>query len=324
MTCILICLVAILMPMTDGFSGQNAGQRPEKISLYLNWHHSTQFLGYYVAEAMGYYAGEGLEVAIVEVTESGRTDTVPHQILTDEDAFGIGSKYLIIMQGKGEPLVSIAMIYQFGPQALFARKDSGIETLSDVAGRSMVVKGEGWQALIEELLVTVGLTLEDIRMVPGGFDMTPFYEGKVEVWTGFIFTEVARARLKGLDLVTFPLYEYGITQLGNSIYTTRKKVQERPDLVAKFLRASLKGWVWAVENPRAAVDVYLKMFPDQARDREFHNVSFDASIPLIRPLGVRVGSIDCEKYVSRIGRRVDPEGEICSSEILESVWKGTQ
>jgi NitT/TauT family transport system substrate-binding protein len=71
-------------------------------------------------------------------------------------------------------------------------------------------------------------------------------------------------------------------------------VATNPDLATRFLRATLRGWEWAVENPAESVDLMLEMFPEMAAEREFHLASFNASIPLIRTGDTPIGWLDCQ------------------------------
>jgi hypothetical protein len=139
------------------------------------------------------------------------------------------------------------------------------------------------------------------------------------VWSGFITNEVVRARQWGLDIVTLPVYEYGIQNYQNLIYTSQETLATDPDRAVRFLRASLRGWEWVVKNQTLAVDAMLERFPEMAAEREFHLASFEASIPLIVPGGTRIGSLDCGPDQFQ-GQQL-PE-KFCDTVILERAWDG--
>ena len=324
---VLITLIAFFLFFGIGHSGHAEKKaakrvRSDKVSFKLTWHHGVQFLGYYVALAKGYYDREGLEVTLHGVSDSENKGRTPFDVAAGKYDMGTASVSLVYAQRKGAPLTALAAIYQYGSQALFARADSGIVKLTDIAGHTVVIKGSSWRTLIKEGLALQGLTMDDIVEVKGGFDMTPFFEGKVDVWAGFITNEVARARSKGLKLVTFPFYEYGLTDLGNYIYANKEYLANHQSQVSRFLRASMKGWTWAVDNPSAAVDIFLGKFTRMAPERDFHLASFMASIPLIRPSGVQVGSIDCRMYVSNLKIDIKNPAELCTDRFLETAYRG--
>ncbi len=320
---VVLSIAMLLLGFADHAKGESTKQL-EKINFKISWRHTTQFLGYYVAVEKNYYAEEGLEVHVSPISNTSETSQVPYMVASGEFEFGTSSHALMNAQIHGETLVALADIYQFGPQVLFVKADSGIRSLRDMAGRTVGIKTASWRILIEDILALEGVSMGDVKEVQVGFDMTPFYEGKVDVWAGFVTNGVARARMKGFELVTFPFYEYGFLFLGNSIYTSQEYIQSHPAQVLKFLRASLKGWNWAVKNSVEAVDIFLKIFPEKAEERDFHLSSFNASIPLIRPRGVRIGFIDCEKFLAKVDLNKKSLKEFCDASYLEQVYKETR
>lgn len=288
------------------------------VTLKLNWEAGIDHLGFYAGISKRFYVEEGLDVTIVPLSSEG--GFVPGQVNAGEYDFGIGGlSDLRLAQADGLPLTIFGNIYKIGPGAFFARAESGIQTPADLAGRTVVVKGEAWQELLETLLATEGMTIEDVEAVPGGFDMTPFMEGEVEVWYGYLTDEVIRARLAGLDLVTLPLYEYGIRGKAINIYTTQKTLETNPELAVKFLRASLRGWAWAIDNPSDAIDLFIELFPEKANDREFLLASFESSIPLILPSGATLGAIDCQEWNSHESLATLPSTDgLCNPDIFQA------
>lgn len=290
---------------------------PEAVTLQLNWEHNANFLGFYVALGKGFYEQEGLDVTIRALGEASDATSIPEQVADGGIEYAIGSRNLLQAQSDGLPLTAISNIYKNGPGAFFARADSGIVTPADFAGRSVVVKGAAWQNVLEILLDSVNLTLDDVTPVEGSFDMTPFLEGEVDVWAGFVTEEATRARQAGLELVTFPLYEYGIRSNPVTLYITHEYLDNNNDQVERFVRASLQGWQWAIENQEEAIDIMLASNPE-LEDREFHIASFDASIPLIIPPGVSLGSIDCQAWVQNaVLVDMDSYEGLCTTEIFE-------
>ena len=260
-------------------------------------------------------------MVIMDISSSDEAGKGPEIVAAGKADFGIASFALQMGQKKDLSLTAIATFFQLGPQVLFARSDSGIKTPADITGHSIAVKSAGWRQVIQEFLALEEITMDQVREVPARFDMTPFYEGRVDVWTGFITDEVIRARLRGIELVTFPLYEYGITLFGNHLFTRTEMLKNKPETVSRFLQASLEGWIWAVDNPRRAVDIFLSIFPEKKEERDCHQGSFNASIPLIRPQGVRVGALDCAAYNSRVNISRKPSPNLCTDEFLKAAWK---
>ena len=271
---------------------------PIPVTLKLNWQPGVQFLGFFVAAERGEYLAEGLAVRIDSAVDPVSGLSIPQRVAAAEFDFAVGGFELMLAQAEGVAVTMIASLYQHGPDVFFARRSSGIRTPRDLAGRRIVMKNPVWRdRVLAPLLARVGLSLDDVVLVPGGFDMTPFYEGEVEVWAGYISNEVVRARLHGLEVVTLPVQDYVQYPSANNIYTRAALLGQQPELAVAFLRASLRGWQWALEHPEAAVDLLLARFPALATERDFHLASFDSSIPLIRSPGQPVGAVDCTRWL---------------------------
>lgn len=294
--CAFTSILMLVVLVASGCTGKQAEKETTRLRFLLDWKPSVQFLGYYSAFEKGFYRAEGLDVVFGGINTPQDISDLPYKVETGEYDLGTGSTALAVAQAKGADIVSVASIYQYGPHVLFAKKGAGINTIRDFKGRTIADKGDSWRVLTDSLMRLEGLTIADAKLVPVSFDLTPFYEGKVDIWAGYLLNEVPQARLRGNDLVTFPLYEYGIINLGGSIYTSRKYLKAHEDRVVKFLRASIKGWDWAVQNPAQAVDLFMRMFPEETEGKDFLRASFAASIPLIRPDGRKIGYIDVKEY----------------------------
>jgi ABC-type nitrate/sulfonate/bicarbonate transport system substrate-binding protein len=305
--------------------GCGESDTPTAITLKLSWKHGVDFLGFYAAQSQGYYADENLNVTIEPLSDPAETNSVFERVAAGEFDFSAFGLSLVKAQARGVPVTAIANINKFSPGTFFARADTGIVTPADLAGRRVVVKGETWRGILEQVLAREGLSLADVDAVPGGFDMAPFLEGKVEVWAGFINDEVVRARQQGLKLVTLPLHEYGYRTVALSIFTGQKALAADPDRAESFLRASLRGWAWALDHPTEAVDSMLALFPEMAAERDFHLASFNATIPLIRPPGTRLGEIDCESWRDHtLLVHLESTEALCTTGIYEAAEKGSR
>ncbi len=320
------CLSLAVVFSAPGYAADSEKEKSKRrplntITLKLNWRHGVQFMGFYIAREKGFYQKQGLNVVIIDIPSSDKPANVPEIVAAGKADFGIGTEALEMGQKKGLSLTTIATFYQLGPHVLFARSDSGIKTAADIAGHSIAIKSTHWRRIIQEFLALEGITMDQVKEVPSRFDMTPFYEGRVDVWAGFITDEVFRARLRSIELVTFPLYEYGITSYGNHLFTRTEMLEKKPGTLSRFIQASLEGAIWAVDNPHRAVDIFLSIFPEKKKERDFHQGSFNASIPLIRPVGVRVGALDCDAYISRVKIDRKPSPRLCTDEFLIAAWK---
>src|SRR4030095_1717703 len=106
------------------------------VRLQLKWRHQFQFAGFYTALEKGYYREAGFNVTIIPAAPG--IDPV-ETVLKGEADFGVASSELVLRYAKGDPVVVLASILQHSPLALFVRRDSGIETVHDLAGRKVAL-----------------------------------------------------------------------------------------------------------------------------------------------------------------------------------------
>lgn len=320
---VLILLTILLASFLAGCASPVEATPPSvpltAITLKLSWKPGVDFIGYYAAVSKGYYQEEGLEVDLQPLDDIAEYANYPQAAAEGENVFALGAHDIQAAQSNGIQITAIANLYKLTPGAFFTRAESGIQSPADLAGHTIVVKNDAWGELLELLLASGGLTAEDVKIVPGGFDMTPFLEGEVDVWSGFLTDEVVRARQAGLDLITFPMHEYGHRSPTGTIYTSSKLIDTDPDMAVRFLRASLRGWDWAIDNPAAAVDLFIELFPEKIGEREFLLSSFSTSVPLILPSGANLGEIDCESWiVHEAPASLSSTDGFCSTKIFQA------
>jgi NitT/TauT family transport system substrate-binding protein len=245
-----------------------AAQAPDRVSLRLKWLHQAQFAGYYVAKDRGFYAEEKLDVTI---NPGGPQIVAENLVASGADHFAHGGGLETAMTGreKGLPIVVIAALFQKTPFLLVTKKDSGITKLEDFPGKKVSMWYTGMQFIVRGMLRSRGIDPAKITEVPQAVTMAPFVRGEVQVASVTPYNELQTLYAEGhKDLVLFDPADHGIIVPRDPIVTSEKMIQERPEVVQRFLRASLRGWKWAVENPEPAVDIVMKQNPNLKRDHQ--------------------------------------------------------
>jgi len=257
---LLICLTVI-----TACGSEPTPSRPplEPVSLQLQWVTQAQFAGYYVALDRGWYRDEGIDLTI----EPGGPDLVPVDLVTaGAHDFGTGLLAdMIVAVQQGKPVISISQIQQLNGLLLLAFKSSGIEQPEDFAGHRVGVWLGGWEAQFEALMTKTGLTLDEYELVSQGFSMDPFLAGDLDVASAMIYNEYHVVLESGVlphELNIIDYADYGLDFPGDVLFTSRQTFEENPDLCARMLRASLRGWQYAVEHPEEAAGIVMKY--DQA------------------------------------------------------------
>jgi NitT/TauT family transport system substrate-binding protein len=240
----------------------------DKVSIRLKWLHQAQFAGYYVAKDKGFYKEEGLDVTI----NPGGPQLVAENLVaagTDDFAQGGGMETTLTGRDKGLPLVAIAAVFPKTPVLLVAKKDSGITRLEDFAGKKVSMWYTGTQYIVRAMLRNKGIDPAKITEVPQPVSMTPFIRNEVSVACVTVFNELQTLYAEGIkDLALFDPADYGIVIPRDTIVTTEKMIRERPEVVQRFLRASLRGWKYAIENQPEAVDITMKQSPNLKKDHQ--------------------------------------------------------
>ena len=213
--------------------------------MQLKWLHQAQFAGLYAADRNGYYAAEGLKVNLIQ---GGPSVDLEKGVLEGTAQFGVdGADALMTPRANGNPVRAIAVIYRRSPLVFMTFADSGITKPQDFAGKT--VQADTGAITLHAMLANVGISSGQYHEVNLGTDLRPFYSGQVQVWNAYIYNEVLMAQSQGYKVNIIYPDDYGIHFYSDTLYSTDKYITANPDLVLRFLRATLKGWTYAVEHP---------------------------------------------------------------------------
>jgi len=305
----------------------------EPVTLQLQWVTQAQFAGYYVALDKGWYREEGIDLTI----QAGGPDLVPADlVLAGQSDFATGLLAdLVVAAQQGKPLVSVAQIQQLNGLLLIAFKSSGIEGPTDFAGKRVGVWLGAWEAQFDALMAKEGLTTNDFSLISQGFTMDPFLKGELDVASVMIYNEyyvVLESGVKAEEINIIDYADYGLDFPGDTLFTSRRTLEQKPDLCERMVRASLRGWQYAVENPAEAADIVLKYDKSgvQTREHQLSMMNEIAKLVLlpVRPLGftdrdsVR-RTIDTLSSYGVIDGLVEPES-VFTNDIWEKATQGGQ
>ena len=270
----------------------------DQITLQLNYVHSPEFIGYYVAEAKGFYRDAHIDVNLNE----GTGDIQAWQYILDNRAdFAVASfdEQQKMVQA-GDPSVAVMAMFQIPPLAMFALADSGIKEPKDLIGKRIGIKSDGWGILVRQTLTNAGIDpsqIIEVKVSPD--DQRMLYNHEVDVWTGFATDESVQAQVAGYKVNNIYLADYGIGGYEGLLITNEKTINQNPDLVGRFARASQKGLQYAIEQPDAAADVMVKWQPNESLD--YAKLAIRALIPLVDNPPYNVGTIDPRRWEQLMG-----------------------
>ena len=274
----LFCSVCFLFFISglSACSSFQATPEPEAITVQLSWVHQAEFAGLYAAEQLGYFAEEGLKVSFIE---GGQEVDSIMPVVNGLAQFGIAQPAnLILARASGSGVRSIAVIYRRSPIVFFSLADSGITRPQDFVGkkiRSTVTVDETLRAMMTK----VGIGSEQYETVYLPSDIEQFASGEIPVWSGFINVFALEVQRAGYQINIIYPDDYGIHFYGDVLFTTDDLIEQDPDLVLRFTRATLKGWTYAVENPDMVGNFVQKYNPDA--DAELETDRMIASLPIV-------------------------------------------
>jgi len=254
-------LILLLVLLTTACTTQETPTpEPEHMSMVFMAGYKPQanlpFVGAYVASAKGFFAEENLDVTIEHSPGKGehlQLLTAGMVQVTTQDA----AVLLKRRADPGLPLVSIALLGQRGQQAFVALTDSGIETPKDWEGRLVGYKGTPPPDLFA-LLAASGADVDQVELVNVGFDPRVLTEGQVDIYPVYKSNEPNMIRGWGYELNMWDAADYGVPTLGLTYVTSDEILTQSPEMLARFLRAALKGIEYASENPDEAIEIVMQ------------------------------------------------------------------
>jgi len=245
------------------FAGGAAGA--QELTLQLKWVTQAQFAGYYVAKDKGFYEEEGLDVTILP----GGPDIAPTQVLAGGGADVIVEwmPAALAAREKGLPLVNIAQPFKASGMMLTCLKESGInDPRTDFKGKTLGVWFSGNEYPFLSWMSQLGLSTEGgpdgVTVLKQGFNVDPLLQKQAACISTMTYNEYGQVLDAGIspdDLVTFKYEDQGVATLEDGLYVLESTLEDSAkvtDLV-KFVRASMKGWKYAEENPEEAAQIVL-------------------------------------------------------------------
>lgn len=237
----------------------------DKVTLQLKWVTQAQFAGYFVAKDKGFYKEEGLDVTI----KPGGPDVAPPQVIAGGGADVIidWMPSALASREKGLPLVNIAQPFKRSGMMLTCRKDSGVKAPSDFPGRTLGVWFYGneypFLSWMGRLNIPTDGSSNGVTVLKQGFNVDPILQKQADCVSTMTYNEywqIIDAGLGADELVTFKYEDQGVATLEDGLYVLEKNLSDPKfvDKMARFVRASMKGWAWARENSDAAADIVLE------------------------------------------------------------------
>jgi len=256
----------------------------ERVVLQLKWRHQFQFAGYYAALEQGYYREEGLDVELREAQpERDHMDAV----LAGEAQYGVGNSDLLLARAAGKPVVVLAPIFQHSPLALVARHIPEITSMHSLHDRPMMMI-DSEKAEILAYFKREGVDIHSLRIRPHTHRLEDFLEGKIDAMSAYVSDQPFELRELKVAYMIFTPRSGGIDFYGDTLFTTEEQIRRNPGQVRAFLRASLRGWDYALAHREEMVDHILTKYGNRL-SREHLLFEAEKIAGLMHPELIEVG-----------------------------------
>jgi len=266
-----ILLGALTWLLVLGACGEK-DQPAEEVTYRLKWLFNISVVGDLWADAHGNFARNGLKV---NVKPGGPEKDAIKELEMGHAQFGVASADQVIRAvSKGSPIVVLAQLFQVNPLHWIYRPDrTPLKTPQDLIGKTIgITYGGNDETIMRALLAKYGIREDQVKLYSVRYDYAPFYQGEVDLWPLYrnaqapIIGEKLRKAGERFDLMSPS--GLGIRFVANSIITTQKMLDERPETVKRFMKALLEAWREALspEDKDKAVKTVLKYNPETPAD----------------------------------------------------------
>lgn len=222
---------------------------------------------FYVAYDKGFYKEEGLEVSF----GMGSKELNPvKMVIAGKDTFGVlgGPDTLLTARSKGHHIKAVAILHKDSNfPCLITLKSSGITKLEQLQNKKIgFFYGHISTDVLRNMLHKNNINYKEVDV---GFDYSQLIAKKIDAEWGFTVTAGLQLPYKGIDINIISPKDYNITTHGYTIFATDKTINDNPKMVAKFVKATLKGVDYMVKHPKIALQSLLKRNPKLNKDLSY-------------------------------------------------------
>ena len=257
-------LVAAAMAMQA-----SASLAADAITMQMNWTADTAHLGFAMAQYEGIYAAHDLDVTMVE----GRGSAVAAQLVAagNVDIGYADTGAILGVASKGAPIKIISTVWKSGQFGIQFLTESGISGPQDLVGKKLAVSpGSAMMALMPVFLKANNLSDSDVEIVNAAAEafLGLLTSGQVDAVVQTPENVVVPLAAQGIDASNMYFYDNGVPIASLSLVARDDMLADNPEVYRRFVAATAEGWKMAMENPEAAVDHLLALFPDTENTKD--------------------------------------------------------
>jgi NitT/TauT family transport system substrate-binding protein len=305
-----------------------SGAALEKVVMRASWTAKAEDAPFWLALDKGYYKDQGLDVQYLSGTGSGNTVKT---VASKTDTFGYADGTTMAQaMADGTPTRAIAGILQRNPIGMAVKPD--IKTPKDLAGKTLITTAASGPAQLFPVFAQgAGIDPSKVKVadVAANAQLSSFLAGKGDAVSVFVNNDVQvlQAQAGEGKFNVFPYADYGVDVLNMVIFAHNDTIQQKPDVVKKFLAATMHGYADMIADPKAAADDFMKHNPSY--DRAVLDGQLKATLPLLhsdatkaKPLGFMADSdwtstLDVLQKYAKLAKRL-PNNDYYTNQFLPS------
>ena len=256
--CILSLLLSFSVPIHAQVTQTDDDLALEKVSLQLKWKYQFQFAGYIAAVEKGFYKEQGLDV---ELRPRQSELNVVDEVVNDKADYGIGGIGILSQYANGSPIKALAAVFQHDALVFMSQAESGIVSPYEMVGKRVMFDGSsGNDAILRTLLNDAGIQLKDINIIPQQMSIDSLLNDEVDVISGYITDQPYAFLQKKFPINIINPRNYGFDFYGDILFTSDDELKNYPGRAQRMLKASLKGWQYALEHSEEMIHIIKEKY----------------------------------------------------------------
>ncbi len=263
-------IILLFLLSTLIFAASEQEEQLQKVSLQLQWKYQFQFSGFIVAKEMGFYEKEGLDV---ELLEYNNTNSI--QDLVDKKIdFAINNSIIIYENKKLKDVTLLATYFQRSPLVIITQPE--IKDILDLKAKKIMMSKNNLQnSSLSMLLSYFSINQKNTTFIEPNFLLDDFIEKKVDAFVGFRSNELFELDKLGIAYNVIDPIEYGFSTNAINLFASTDTVKNNPQLIDKFLKATKKGWEYALEHMQ---EVALLIHEKYNPQKSYENLLYEAKV----------------------------------------------
>ena len=267
-------------------------EEKDVVTLQLRWHHQFQFAGYYAALEKGFYKDEGLNVRIQQGDQNNRP---VDNVLSGVAQYAEGNSEVLYQRLKGKPLVALAAIFQHSPSVLLTLKSSGIRSVHDLIGKSVMLANNHEDADFLTMMLNEGISPSQINILPSSYNFNDLITGKVDAFNSYMTNEPYLLKKRNIEYNVIDPINYSVDFYSDIFFTSDLELRDHPERVEAMRRATLRGWRYAMDYPEEIIEIIKTKYLVK-KSREHLRFEADEMRKLIIPDLIQIGHMNPERW----------------------------